>query len=175
MRSSLFSSLTRRLRGQGVAYGLIAFGTAVLNNFWVTFYVTHFMQVEKLSDGWFYGGQVVFAVWNSFNDPLFGWMSDFVRSDDGTSKGRRVKVLRRFGPLFALSFLFAWFPWTSSLPSPTSATTAYGNGSMQRGVEVVSATLGVADEVRGGGGGVESSMSASVLSGLHFIFFYLLV
>ena len=34
------------------------------------------MYVAKIEPRWFYVGQIIFMIWNSVNDPLFGWMSD---------------------------------------------------------------------------------------------------
>lgn len=65
--------------------------------------------------------QTVFLLWNSFNDPLFGWLSDRQllssqpRSGAGLSSRdvvlTRVRALGWHGPLLALSFLAFWVPW----------------------------------------------------------------
>ncbi|KTF94075.1 hypothetical protein cypCar_00027934 [Cyprinus carpio] len=63
----------------------------------------------------------VFLIWNSLNDPLFGWLSDrsFLSSpQSGTQITspevvlKRLQALSRSGPLFALSFLAFWVAWT---------------------------------------------------------------
>jgi len=62
--------------------------------------------------------QVLFLLWNSLNDPLFGWLSDkFILQSDGTHKKdivlHRLQSLSFSGPLFAASFSLFWIPWFS--------------------------------------------------------------
>ncbi|KAK7919273.1 hypothetical protein WMY93_010557 [Mugilogobius chulae] len=68
----------------------------------------------------FWVGEAVFLIWNSVNDPLFGWLSDhaFLSSPQSGSQItspevvlKRLKALSRNGPLFALSFLAFWVAW----------------------------------------------------------------
>ncbi len=33
-----------------------------------------FMKVYHITDFWFFTGQIVYLLWNSVNDPLFGWL-----------------------------------------------------------------------------------------------------
>jgi len=61
----------------------------------------------------------MFLVWNSINDPLFGWISDrkliYTKRNDvpyGQSNDiilKRIRALSSSGPLFAISFLLFWF------------------------------------------------------------------
>lgn len=57
-----------------VAYASASFAAAALHNIFLTYYVDLYLNVYKLQPGWFYFGEFVYAVWNSFNDPLFGWI-----------------------------------------------------------------------------------------------------
>ena len=62
-------------------------------------------------------------IWNSLNDPLFGWLSDksllqTKASASGNSKIdvvlSRLQILAKAGPLFGLSFFLFWIHWLPS-------------------------------------------------------------
>jgi len=59
---------------QAAAYGATMFGSAAMNNIWVTYYIAFFSA--RVQSQWFYFGQAVYMVWNAINDPLVGWLSD---------------------------------------------------------------------------------------------------
>ena len=98
---------------EAVAFGSTMFASACLNNLFVTYYVEMFMAVP-IAPSWFYGGQVVFMVWNAINDPLVGWLCDRLPGND-----RRLPAIRMGGPLWALSFVFTWYS-----PGPAYPTLA---------------------------------------------------
>lgn len=57
--------------------------------------------------------QLVFMLWNAFNDPLFGYLQD--TSKMRCCSQRRLSIL--YGaPLYSLTFLLPWFPWRSYYP-----------------------------------------------------------
>ncbi|XP_002154765.3 transmembrane protein 180 [Hydra vulgaris] len=97
-----------------IAYGALSMFISLLNNVFILFYVTTFTNVFKIDSGSFYIGETIFLIWNSINDPLFGWMSD-----GSTLSGKkkvhndvvlmRIRALAFHGPLFAFSFLLFWF------------------------------------------------------------------
>lgn len=71
--------------------------------------------------------QVVFLLWNSVNDPLFGWISDHTPLGGGSGRKagaavpihpslRRIRHIRLGGYLLGAAFLFAWFPWSMTTP-----------------------------------------------------------
>eukprot|EP00282_Hemiselmis_andersenii_P028384 CAMPEP_0169468780 /NCGR_PEP_ID=MMETSP1042-20121227/23110_1 /TAXON_ID=464988 /ORGANISM="Hemiselmis andersenii, Strain CCMP1180" /LENGTH=476 /DNA_ID=CAMNT_0009582175 /DNA_START=465 /DNA_END=1895 /DNA_ORIENTATION=+ len=78
------------------------FGSAAINNLWVTYYIQFFSR--RVNTQWFYIGQVVYMLWNSFNDPLFGWISD---AAPGLTR-RRTPAIKYGGPLWAIVFAMAW-------------------------------------------------------------------
>ncbi|XP_066211502.1 transmembrane protein 180 [Saccopteryx leptura] len=104
-----------------VVYGSLALFISVLHNVFLLYYVDTFVSVYKISKAAFWVGETVFLLWNSLNDPLFGWLSDrqFLGSQprSGTGLSSRTVVLTRVqalgwhGPLLALSFLAFWVPW----------------------------------------------------------------
>jgi len=78
------------------------FGSAAMNNLWVTYYIRYFSQ--RITGPWFYIGQFIYMVWNALNDPIFGWLSDRA---PGITK-RRLPAIKYGGPLWALVFALAW-------------------------------------------------------------------
>lgn len=106
----------------GVLYGSLALFISILHNVFLLYYVETFVSVYKIDKVSFWVGEVVFLIWNSVNDPLFGWLSDhaFLSSPQSGSQItspevvlKRLKALSRNGPLFALSFLSFWVAWAS--------------------------------------------------------------
>ncbi|XP_066278814.1 transmembrane protein 180-like isoform X1 [Branchiostoma lanceolatum] len=103
-----------------LCYGALVLFTAILHNVFLIYYVDIFVSVYKIDKMSFWIGETIFLIWNSLNDPLFGWMSDkaFLQADSSSEHGSSPQiVLRRFqalfinGPLFALSFLTFWVAW----------------------------------------------------------------
>ena len=103
-----------------VAYGALSLFTTVLHNIFLLFHVDMFVSVYKIDKTSFWVGEIVFLIWNSLNDPLFGWISDrkYLSSSVGKDHTKaniiqkRIGALRWTGPLFAISFLSFWVPWT---------------------------------------------------------------
>ncbi len=95
------------------------FSSACLNNLFVTYYLELFLYIQKVDPAWFYIGQIVFMIWNSVNDPLFGWLSDTIAPL--TYRGnRRLGAIRYGGWLWVVAFLYVWW-----IPGP-SASSARG-------------------------------------------------
>ena len=93
---------------QAAAYGATMFGSAAMNNIWVTYYIAFFSQ--RVQGQWFYFGQGLYMLWNAVNDPLVGWISD---AAPGTTQ-RRTPAIRYGGPVWALVFALAWIDLPSS-------------------------------------------------------------
>ncbi|XP_006880043.1 PREDICTED: transmembrane protein 180 [Elephantulus edwardii] len=104
-----------------VVYGSLALFISILHNVFLLYYVDTFVSVYKIDKTAFWLGETVFLLWNSLNDPLFGWLSDrrFLSSQPRLGTGlsskavilARVRALGWHGPLLALSFLAFWVPW----------------------------------------------------------------
>ncbi|XP_039258832.1 transmembrane protein 180-like isoform X2 [Styela clava] len=103
-------------------YGSMALFLSLTHNVFLLYYVDMFVNVYKIDKLSFWVGEVTFLVWNSINDPLFGWLSDkhLIQKDkraiDGVNDqlkiiNKRVNSLRLYGPLFAFSFLLFWVHW----------------------------------------------------------------
>ncbi|XP_023675967.2 transmembrane protein 180 [Paramormyrops kingsleyae] len=103
-----------------VLYGSLSLFVSILHNVFLLYYVETFVSIYKIDKISFWVGETVFLIWNSLNDPLFGWFSDrsFLGSQEsGTQLTspevvlKRVQALSWSGPLFALSFLAFWVAW----------------------------------------------------------------
>ena len=91
------------------AFGVASFAAATMQTLFVTYYVTLFLRVYRLDSFWFLVGEGMYLVWNSVNDPLFGF---FLR---GVSVKKRLPSLNWGGILWSLSFaLFFVLPVASS-------------------------------------------------------------
>jgi len=102
----------------GLHYGSISLYTSILHNLFLLYHVDMFVSVYKIDKFSFWVGETIFLVWNSCNDPLFGWISDrrylsaAVPCDDSATVIRsRLVALKVNGPLFAVSFVAFWFAW----------------------------------------------------------------
>ncbi|MEE6523317.1 hypothetical protein FKM82_022156 [Ascaphus truei] len=61
-----------------VLYGSLSFFISILHNVFLLYYVNTFVSVYKIDKMSFWIGETIFLIWNSLNDPLFGWLSDRV-------------------------------------------------------------------------------------------------
>ncbi|MBN2153027.1 MAG: MFS transporter [Candidatus Lokiarchaeota archaeon] len=59
-----------------------------------------------LDPSWIAVAQVVYAVWNVLNDPIFGMLMDRTR----TKSGRYIPWIKVCAPLFSASFVLVFFP-----------------------------------------------------------------
>ncbi len=109
----------------GLAYGATGFSAALLHNVFLTYYVHLFMAVYKLEsmsfifyrifayyhltpEGvWFYVGEVIYMIWNSLNDPVFGWI---ITERLGNEIKKRLMVIRYGGAVWAVVFLLLFLP-----------------------------------------------------------------
>jgi hypothetical protein len=60
------------LQQLAMAYGWAAGSISLLNNIWVTYNYPFFISGPLASGSWFVVVQMIFLVWNSINDPIFG-------------------------------------------------------------------------------------------------------
>ena len=70
----------------------------------LTYFFTSYLGLDagKASTVW-----IIFAIWNAFNDPLFGYISDHTRS----RLGRRIPYIRYGSLFYSLVFIFTWVKW----------------------------------------------------------------
>lgn len=88
------------------ALGIGGIGNSLLSG--ITYAAITFFYNAKLGvNEWLLGiGWLVFMIWNTINDPIFGnWM------DNSKHKlGRRVPFIRYGAPIYGLTFIFCWYP-----------------------------------------------------------------
>jgi len=89
-----------------INFSLGSLANGLLNGF-VFANLTFFYQIklglaaELLGIGW-----LIFAIWNTLNDPLASYLIDNTR----TKIGRRIPYIRYGSFLYGLAFIFCWFP-----------------------------------------------------------------
>ncbi|OWF45357.1 transmembrane protein 180-like [Mizuhopecten yessoensis] len=117
------TSLRCRLVGRVECYyGSMAFFQTIIHNIFLLYHVDLFVSVYKIDKMSFWVGETIFLIWNSLNDPLFGWLSDkqyLSRSNNHSEPPssalevvtNRLNALMYTGPLMAVSFVLFWFPW----------------------------------------------------------------
>ncbi|BHF58745.1 hypothetical protein SprV_0100170000 [Sparganum proliferum] len=108
-----------------LAYGVIFFCTSLLHNIFLVYHVQAFVSGFGLSKLSFWSAELIFLVWNSINDPLFGWLLDKnLLQESNTSSGasiltarRRSRMISIVGPILAVTFLMIWFScWLPGYP-----------------------------------------------------------
>ncbi|NHJ24655.1 MAG: MFS transporter [Candidatus Lokiarchaeota archaeon] len=72
-------------------------------NLWV---FTFYFSAVKLSIGYIMTAYIIWTIWNAFNDPLIGYLSDRTHSRFGR---RRIYIMIGFIPVLALEILI-WLP-----------------------------------------------------------------
>ncbi|KAK6107160.1 MFS/sugar transport family protein [Brugia pahangi] len=82
---------------------------SLMQTFFMFYYVKIFLNIYKIDQFWFGMAQMLFAIWNAINDPLFGYAQDV----STTWFHCRTKVISILGPCLSISFLLLWFPWNS--------------------------------------------------------------
>ncbi len=91
-----------------LAYGALNAGNGVLSGIAfssITFYynVKLGLSAALIGIAW-----LIFAIWNTINDPLFGYIQDRTKSQ---KYGRRIPYVRFGAPLIGILFIICWFPF----------------------------------------------------------------
>ena len=89
------------------AYGALSGTSGVLSGIAfsaITFYynVKLGLSAELIGIAW-----LLFAIWNTLNDPIFGYLEDRTKSE---KYGRRIPYIRFGAPIFGILFILCWFP-----------------------------------------------------------------
>ena len=75
-RRPSLSSIIKFVTKRNIAYAATSFGASLMGSIFNLYRVDLFTSVYKLDASYFYVCQVVYALWNAINDPLFGWIID---------------------------------------------------------------------------------------------------
>ncbi|XP_038619155.1 transmembrane protein 180-like [Tachyglossus aculeatus] len=97
-----------RIHLNALAYSMTTLGAGMMNTVFNFYYVKLFLSQYKISEAAFHHAQVIFMIWNAFNDPLFGYLQD---NSKAPCCSRRQMAILYGAPLYALAFLLPWFPW----------------------------------------------------------------
>ncbi|CAF0927378.1 unnamed protein product [Rotaria sordida] len=89
-----------------IFYCLLSFFKTSIHYIHLVYYVQTYISIYKINSYSFWIAESLFLIWNSLNDPLFGWLSDRYTS----SVNHRLNYLTLCGPLFCLSSLCFWYP-----------------------------------------------------------------
>jgi len=73
-------------------------------------YIEFFFDELQLLPMYFIAGQIIYMTINALNDPLSGQISDNTNVSRWGS--RRLVYIKWGGPIWALTFLLLWFPWS---------------------------------------------------------------
>ncbi len=100
---STFSPITHG-RGYKIVWGLASLGTSLISGVFGALLPIFYQDYLGLSARWIGLASLIYAIWNAFNDPLFGFITDNTRS----KKGRRIPYMRFTAPFLALTFILVW-------------------------------------------------------------------
>lgn len=92
-------------------YGMGLFGTQFFNG--VQSAATAWFWLDKRGLDPFYYFiimSIIYNIWNTFNDPIFGWISDRTR----TRWGRRIPYIRFLTPIWLIATIFLFLPSLST-------------------------------------------------------------
>ncbi|TFH26875.1 MAG: MFS transporter, partial [Promethearchaeota archaeon] len=90
-----------------VAFGTIGAGVTMLSGIGLGAAITFFYNIKLgLSEELTALAWLIFGIWNAINDPLFGILEEKTK----TKIGRRIPYIRYGAPVFALTFIFCWYP-----------------------------------------------------------------
>ncbi|ESO03349.1 hypothetical protein HELRODRAFT_112249 [Helobdella robusta] len=102
-----------------LCYGSISFFINILHNIFLIYHVDVFLNVYKIDKTSFWVGEIIFLIWNSLNDPIFGWISDrkYLSNDHEKNNSfniiaNRLNKLHINGPLLSITFIFFWLSWS---------------------------------------------------------------
>jgi len=90
--------------GYKVIWGLAALGSSLISGIYAALLPIFYQDYLGLQARWIATASAVYAVWNAFNDPLFGYITDNTRS----RLGRRIPYMRYTAPFLALTFILVW-------------------------------------------------------------------
>ncbi len=98
------------LQRERFGYALGAVPCGLLAFVFMFKYIELFFDDLKLLPELFIIGQVIYLIINAINDPLMGQLSDRTNREKWGS--RRIIYIKYGGPIWALTFIIVWFPWS---------------------------------------------------------------
>ena len=99
-----------RLHSKAVAYSATSLGVSLVNPVFNFYYVQIYLKKFHVSEPWFQLAQVIFMLWNTINDPLFGYLQDNACLMPAMRSRRHIIMYS--APFYVLSFISVWYPWS---------------------------------------------------------------
>jgi GPH family glycoside/pentoside/hexuronide:cation symporter len=87
-----------------VLWSIASFGSALVSGTYGALLTIFYQDYLNLGHNWIALAALIYAIWNAFNDPLFGFISDNTKS----KHGRRIPYMRFTAPFLALFFILVW-------------------------------------------------------------------
>jgi len=91
-------------------YALGAIPAGLLSYVFTLKYIELFYDDLRLLPIYFIIGQIIYMAINALNDPFLGQLTDKTNREKWGS--RRLIYIKYGGPIWALTFLLVWFPWS---------------------------------------------------------------
>jgi GPH family glycoside/pentoside/hexuronide:cation symporter len=89
------------------AFGLASFSQNILQMFFGASYLIYFQVILGLNIELIFIAGIFYAIWNAFNDPIFGYLEDRYK---GNKRGKRVPIIRMAAPIYMISFILVYIP-----------------------------------------------------------------
>ena len=105
MTDSSLNRPTKLSFGYKIYWGIAALGTSLISGIYGGLLTIFYQDYLGLSAKWIGIAATIYAIWNAFNDPIFGYITDGTRS----KHGRRIPYMRYTAPFLALTFILVWF------------------------------------------------------------------
>lgn len=105
MSESSGSKSTKLSFGYKFYWGIASLGTSLISGIYGGLLTIFYQDYLGLSARWIGIAATIYAIWNAFNDPIFGYITDGTRS----KHGRRIPYMRFTAPFLALTFILVWF------------------------------------------------------------------
>jgi GPH family glycoside/pentoside/hexuronide:cation symporter len=94
-------------RSAKLAFGGAQLSSNLLSTVSMVAITYYYNIILGLAAQWVSIAWVIFLVWNTLNDPLFGYLEDRVKSE---KYGRRAPIIRFGAPFYAFAFILCWIP-----------------------------------------------------------------
>jgi len=98
-------------KGQKWSFGMGSFAQWFINSAFTIWVFTYYFTVVGLNVGWYVLAAVIWTLWNAFNDPLIGYLSDRAN----TRWGRRKPFIMLGTIPIIILYIIIWIP-----PLPTA-------------------------------------------------------
>ncbi|MBD3340598.1 MAG: hypothetical protein GF353_15935, partial [Candidatus Lokiarchaeota archaeon] len=93
-------------------FGIGVLANTIIVGVFTLYLLDYYINIVKIRYDLFIIANIIYLIWNTLNDIVFGYYGDRTR----TKLGRRMPYIRYGAPFFALAFIIFWFPFPGSEP-----------------------------------------------------------